>query len=546
MSEICGLKHVIFNNVNVSEDGITARAMDARRTSKCPCCGKRSSSVHSFYSRSVSTLPIHGKKVEITAIVRRFRCRNPKCVKAVFTAQIEGLTERYSRRSVSARGFLREFLVPVPATVGARQATASGIPISASTALRIVYGAEPRIDYGSIKRICIDDFACRKGQTYRTLIADADTGLPVEIIGSRDESDVAKALKKYKKVSVVSRDRAGAYSKAISKARPRARQVADRFHLVKNCGDHVKEALRNNQLAIRKEVERHAQTPPASKASSLFHPPTPEDIGLFNKARELRSKGRSLESIARELGSSRRRITGICNSDAPHGRKVTTPKMILPYLDAIEKGIAAGKGYKRILADILESGGSMSLEALTRGMNKLYPLYRPRRGDPSTAEKKNLVMAKEQAKDPANFLSSGRLHIYLMNPDYGIDKKTGKCTLEHILAEKVVNASNMLLQLRECHTSFRNILSGDSTEALDEWIKKYSRTTCKDMASFAKSVIKDIRPIKNAIRYSISNGLIEGLNNKIKALKRSMYGRASDKLLWIKMYRTGIMKLQQI
>lgn len=133
-----------------------------------------------------------------------------------------------------------------------------------------------------------------------------------------------------------------------------------------------------------------------------------------------------------------------------------------------------------------------------------------------------------------------------MNPDYGIDKKTGKCTLEHILAEKVVNASNMLLQLRECHTSFRNILSGDSPEALDEWIKKYSRTACKDMASFAKSVIKDIRPIKNAIRYSISNGLIEGLNNKIKALKRSMYGRASDKLLWIKMYRTGIMKLQQI
>ena len=349
--------------------------------------------MHSSYSRSVSTLPIHGKKVEITAIVRRFRCRNPKCGKTVFTAQIEGLTERYSRRSVSARGFLRELLVPVPATVGARQATASGIPISASTALRIVYGAEPRIDYGAIKRICIDDFACRKGQTYRTLIADADTGLPVEIIGSRDESDVAKALKKYKKVSVVSRDRAGAYSKAISKARPRARQVADRFHLVKNCGDHVKEALRNNQLAIRKEVERHAQTPPASKASSLFHPPTPEDIGLFNKARELRSKGRSLEGIARELGSSRWRITGICNSDAPHGRKVTTPKMILPYLDAIEKGIAAGKGYKRILADILESGGSMSLEALTRGMNKLYPLYRPRRGDPSTAEKKNLAWA---------------------------------------------------------------------------------------------------------------------------------------------------------
>lgn len=67
----------------------------------------------------------------------------------------------------------------------------------------------------------------------------------------------------------------------------------------------------------------------------------------------------------------------------------------------------------------------------------------------------------------------------------------------------------------------------------------------KDVASFVDSVKSDIIPIRNAIRYPISNGMIEGLNNKIKALKRSMYGRASDKLLWIKMYQTARMKLQQ-
>ncbi len=142
-------------------------------------------------------------------------------------------------------------------------------------------------------------------------------------------------------------------------------------------------------------------------------------------------------------------------------------------------------------------------------------------------------------------LGSGRLHIYLTAPDYGVNKKTGACSKGRVLAEKLISSSAILLQLRECHMSFRTILKGGSSGALDEWIKKYSGTPHKDVASFVDSVKSDIIPIRNAIRYPISNGMIEGLNNKIKALKRSMYGRASDKLLWIKMYQTARMKLQQ-
>ncbi|WP_367303288.1 transposase family protein, partial [uncultured Phocaeicola sp.] len=34
-----------------------------RNTSRCPCCGTRSSSVHSYYRRQLSSLPVHGKRV---------------------------------------------------------------------------------------------------------------------------------------------------------------------------------------------------------------------------------------------------------------------------------------------------------------------------------------------------------------------------------------------------------------------------------------------------------------------------------------------------
>lgn len=227
---------MIYDDVIKTADGIIIHIHDKRITSKCPCCGKRSSHVHSYYHRTMTTLSLHGQRVKIVAKTRRYKCENPKCKRKTFASQIDGVTERYSRMTLEARHYLEGLLVHVPATVGSIQSTISGMPISASTALRMVYKINPKIDYSSIRRICIDDFAFRKGQRYRTMIVDADTGLPVEVVCSRDERDVTKALKKYKKANIISRDRASAYCKAIRKARPHAKQVADRFHLVMTCG----------------------------------------------------------------------------------------------------------------------------------------------------------------------------------------------------------------------------------------------------------------------------------------------------------------------
>ena len=231
------------------------------------------------------TLSLHGQRVKIVAKTRRYKCENPKCKRKTFASQIDGITERYSRMTLDARHYLEGILVHVPATVGSIQSTMSGMPISASTALRMVYRINPEIDYSSIRRICIDDFASRKGQRYRTMIADADTGLPVEVVYSRDEQDVTKALKKYKKANIISRDRAGAYSKAIRKARPHAKQVADRFHLVKNCGEHLKNALKHNMQTIKQEIGKYTNSPPVSQAESLYAPPSLEEIELFNKVK---------------------------------------------------------------------------------------------------------------------------------------------------------------------------------------------------------------------------------------------------------------------
>ncbi|EDP94122.1 transposase [Kordia algicida OT-1] len=53
----------------------------------------------------------------------------------------------------------------------------------------------------------------------------------------------------------------------------------------------------------------------------------------------------------------------------------------------------------------------------------------------------------------------------------------------------------------------------------------------KEVISFAKGVIADYDAIKNAVNLPWNNGPVEGSVNKLKTLKRQMYGRASSELL---------------
>lgn len=53
---------------------------------------------------------------------------------------------------------------------------------------------------------------------------------------------------------------------------------------------------------------------------------------------------------------------------------------------------------------------------------------------------------------------------------------------------------------------------------------------------FFKNLKIDRDGILNAIRYEYTNGLLEGTVNKLKVLKRQMYGRAKFDLLEKKLY----------
>ena len=94
---------------------------------------------------------------------------------------------------------------------------------------------------------------------------------------------------------------------------------------------------------------------------------------------------------------------------------------------------------------------------------------------------------------------------------------------------------NILPQLETCVREFRAIFLKKSIPLLYLFIEKYKQSTLKEIASFATGLEMDIEAVENAVASELSNGFVEGTNNKIKMIKRTMYGRCKPLLLKAKL-----------
>ncbi|WP_242825045.1 transposase [Acetobacterium woodii] len=67
------------------------------------------------------------------------------------------------------------------------------------------------------------------------------------------------------------------------------------------------------------------------------------------------------------------------------------------------------------------------------------------------------------------------------------------------------------------------------------FIDRYKESELKPLAIFATDLEKDFEAIENAVVSDLSNGFVEGINNKLKMIKRTMYGRCGQQLLTAKL-----------
>jgi transposase len=234
-----------LTGVRVTESAITLVAETSSRVALCPVCGKRSSRVHSRYTRTLADLPWQGIPVTIRLRVRRFFCEESDCHKAIFAERLPGLAAHYARRTERLDGWFTHVSFALGAEAGSRLLKELGIFVSGDTLLNHIRSTRLQV-HETPRILSVDDLAFRRGIRYGTVLVDLERHALVDVLPDRSADGFARWLGELPGVEVVSRDRGGEYAEAARKAAPDAVQVADRFHLLKNLRDVVSRVFRQH------------------------------------------------------------------------------------------------------------------------------------------------------------------------------------------------------------------------------------------------------------------------------------------------------------
>lgn len=92
---------------------------------------------------------------------------------------------------------------------------------------------------------------------------------------------------------------------------------------------------------------------------------------------------------------------------------------------------------------------------------------------------------------------------------------------------------------RELAERFQKMIKQREVDELDGWIEEASASQIKEMVGFAEGLKKDREAVRGSLRYKWSNGQVEGQVNRLKLIKRQMYGRAKFDLLKARVLYSG-------
>ncbi len=315
--------------------------------SACPLCGILSDRVHSRYTRTLADLPWQGLSVAVQVRARRFRCAAVGCPRRVFAERLPEVARPRGRQTARLADIQRHIGFAVGGEPGSRLAARLSMPASGDTLLRLVRAAELE-RHPSPRVVGIDDWAWRRGQRYGTIVCDLERGRVIDLLPDRSAEVVASWLRRHPGVEVVARDRAGAYAEGVCQGASEAKQVADRWHLLRNLGDALQGAADRHRSAVRRAARAVAHEAGAASAEAAPAPQATKEVQLradrrarrlarYEELRRLHESGLSVQEIAPALGMSAGAAYRWLKAGGPPTHdKPAQPRPLDPYVPYLE------------------------------------------------------------------------------------------------------------------------------------------------------------------------------------------------------------------
>lgn len=483
--------------------------------------------------------------------VRRFFCDHVECKRRVFAEHIDELADRHAQATPRFGLSLVRIGMESGGAPGARLAIKQGTITSGSTILRRLRTTSVRSAPAPVV-IGVDDFALRRGQVYGTLFVDHQTHHVIDLIPERSSESATRWLAGHESISIVTRDRSSLYAKGIRDAHPEAIQIADRWHLLSNARDALIRLLDRHHREIntaQKTVAEEVALTPNPSATPIESAPATIVIEApatpVSKARQdslhrrerrllryrqvlaLREQKTGIRAIGRQFGMSRNTVLRFLGAkEFPEHAKRHTHKEIDAFAKRLREWWDGGVHNARDLHRRVKALG------FTGSWYCVRRLVAPWR-DPQ----EKCSGAKSPIRARARYvprISSKRLSWLLIKDD--IPRKGDEAAVIARLRSEVPAIDRAVDLMRVFGTAVKE----RSREKLTAWMKCASEPASPaEMQSFATGLQQDWPGVVAAMDYAWSNGRTEGHVNRIKMIKRKMYGRAKFDLLRIRVLASG-------
>src|SRR5437867_10306648 len=533
------LLHLEACEIDDTTAQITLAVQSTQPSAPCPQCATPARRIHSDYERTLADLPWAQYRVRLQLPVRKWFCRNRSCPRRLFTERLSTIAVPWARRTLRLAQRLIALGVALGGKAGARLGQAWDVRVSRNTLLRLLR-RQPAPSFPTPRVLGVDDFALRKRQTYGTILVDLERRQPVALLPERTAAPVAQWLREHPGVEVIALDRASAYAEGARQGAPAATQVADRFHVLQNLADALTHVFTTHGRA-RDAVNATAHQQPVplpdgTSAVPVPPPPTPpaEQARAAQRAARrqarydavwaLHRQGWSTAAIAAQVGCSRRTIERYLQMPTwpvrqhrrHYGRSVLNPykayllerwnagchTAIQLFRELQPRGYTGS--YRRVTAYVSRIRQAQGLPPRRQGRRQILPVVAEPVSQPLTPRRATwLVLRREETRTEAEAQQLAQLHAQSAEVAEAIDLAQD---LTHLVRQR-------------------------QPESLDPWLERASTSALEALRRFTRGLRDDYAAVKAGVTLPWSSGPVEGHINRLKMVKRHMFGRARLDLL---------------